>query len=392
MQWLSRQTARNLYAALLDTTVIGKQSMDDAAVLRVVGSDRYGPQLRAEKELQLLGRWTLCYFPCAVHLITRAMNIMVQLHDTAVSGMIALAMTLEGGGWHSTLRREFLAEIEETIEIVYEVPTVSALQFRHAAIKVFASTVGLRSEVSALCALLPIGDWQLPHCVQVSLPPHLALLPRVEIVALVKFGLSRALIGRNLIKWNYGRWLKNDVAASRIGLWQSCHKLCERTVIRFLNVTKAERATRGANVTTAIAHNVDDIDAIMDDYVADESEPSFVPLFARGPASAEEHAAPGHAGVDGAPAVAQASANTEEEIAAARAREKVRMRSKATSFLMGRPLRDVTVIRLCMEPGQNRLRKQLYVSGQDWERRQQSRQAVAIMDQNLVVQRDYRLH
>ena len=340
--------------------------------MRLVASDRYAAQIAAEKGLAVLrGRqWSLLHLGCEVHMSTGGLKKALLIKDSTVTGMVRTVLALRVGGFMYKFRRCLAQEIMGSLVVKFGDAGEEAFLYRRAAVSTFMGVGRRRRTIQMILAVLPNGRWWLDDCVEVWVPagsdPN-----RKKLSLLLARGLLLALASAQFRCWNRERWANNDESVGQLGLLEACHRLLRRTMLRFL---------------VHVGH----FKSVEEAYAADVPPPPAPP-----PAIADRDAGPGDHeqredaddGADGRPADAGGSHAAASEDAPADpanlttaaatsgdatnfAEQNSKNRRLSWRWLCLSPLRDMTIVRVVMEPNMVLLRKQFYVSSAAFDKDQ----------------------
>lgn len=92
--------------------------------VRLAILDRFSANLRAERILEHSStcRGVTVNFPCDVHRVAGSATKAYAVAESTVSGLVNLALTMEGAGSTETLRQILRAVFEEELQVIYEEP------------------------------------------------------------------------------------------------------------------------------------------------------------------------------------------------------------------------------------------------------------------------------
>ena len=117
---VERTTAENLAAAFEQRSPVRHWPLTDFVFkTRLCVSDRLAAQILADRIVtERRPAWDHLYFPCEVHMSTKAMAKSLLLLDDAVSGVIRTVLTLRSGGWMRMFRKCLSWVVSSSLEIL----------------------------------------------------------------------------------------------------------------------------------------------------------------------------------------------------------------------------------------------------------------------------------
>ena len=341
--------------------------------MRMITTDRCAAQWSAERMIQ---RTHACFhrlhFPCEIHMHVTALNRALALADESISGIIRIALSLRLGGWMKIFRQELCNEIQESLDVRIGRSSASAARRRRIACTIFTGGQRRTRLIQSIMGSLPNGDWQDQSSVQVYISPGTDISHR-ELANTMCDGLLKSLAGAQFRIFNRSRWTQNDDAVCRLGLLEACHGLLRRSFTRWLRKVGFNFPSRPpADPNMELSQPVAPADVAM---LADDGEGSDdQPADAR---TAEPDAGLGHDGEpgirDAPPAAADSEAAPQTGDHPDFAEINRKNREMAYRWVSNRPLRDLVLIRLIMEPSMAVIRKLLEVSGEAWMKQQLTR-------------------
>ena len=168
------------------------------------------------------GGWERTRWLCELHRSATAHVETFSLVDSAVSGMIRLALSLSLGSASVVFRATLKDTIAARISIRSGTLSSEAQEYKTHVMRLFLSCGRKRNFRAVSLSYLPNGDWRNTKEVEYYPQPGEDLASVLEKLA---DGITMALYGKSIHLWRRDRWTGSEVATSDIGLLEGCHGL-----------------------------------------------------------------------------------------------------------------------------------------------------------------------
>lgn len=320
--------------------------------------------------------WKGLHTFCEVHKSATAHEKTFSLQPQTLQGMIRCALALRTGSSMTRFRKCLRAEVASRFEVKHGSPPSDALQYKQQVLRLFVSHGSKLAMRRVLLAYCPNGDWRCEK-VECYIPAGSAY-SREQLVEHVASGLVAALCSSQPSIYPRSRWTGADLATDCLGVMEACHRLLSTTFFRYVaEYESAPRARRLLAATGGVPDtNLDPTDA-----------PANADLQLEDAAAGgdEVQDAGGAAEADGGKEAATNTGTTLAEINAAH-------RRIATEWLKTKPLGQLILQRLVMEPLRQLQQRQFEVAGEAWEQKQRACALSSSSDGgNPFEAREYRL-
>ena len=294
---------------------------------------------------------------CEVHAVSRAFASSFDgLVASHVTGLISCASSLRLSGMLVLFRQSLQEEVSERLAILRGHPSAEAVAHKQRVMATMPSGGSKNMPQMMVLALLPNGDWRSPQ-VQHFIPASDPVPNKALVTAKLVSGLCYALVGKKPALWARHRWTGCELAVEELGVMESIHQLLSTSYMRFLQkIEKPRPALPGADAAQQAAAP---LEAALD-RAGDQPQ-------ALATAGDDAAAAASARPEVGDPLLPADASNDPEQGAGSFAVVNAVNRSKAQSWLRGRPLDHLYTMRLTMEPLKVLLQKQFQVCSEAWE-------------------------
>jgi len=380
LQAVERCTAEVLQEAQAQLSAVTAQADHFEQKTRIATVDKFSGNTKAERAIaQARGAdWRTLHFFCEVHVTSTIHgqtfhNLELGLD---VSSMVHCALSLRVGAAMNRFRACMRLEVASKLHILRGRPPQEATQRRDQLLKLFLSRGPNLAFRKIVLAMLPNGDWSRRDRVEYYIVPGAGgPTERPAICRLLCSGLISALCSSPPSLYPRHRWTGADVAVDDLGLLEAIHGLLSSTYRRFYATFAQPRAAARAQRAPQAREEV-----------PAEAQPAPLPIAGvePRPRANQEAVAEGLPGAganaegEGDAAAAEQDAGAAGPSAAALAALNEKHRTTAMQWVNSDPLGRMMLFRRAMEPLRALLHAQLWLAGEEWEREEQLKLAVAL--------------
>lgn len=200
--------------------------------VRVCTTDRASSNLRCERFLMASRpSWTEIHLFCNVHVWARIHTRTFSLHDSAISAMISLSLSLASGAHMSLFRASFRRVLARDMKIVRKAPTPDAQAYRSLVLDRFVGGGSPAAmEQRQLISRLAGGDWRVQGTFEFYATDDSS---RGDVLALLYSKLVPCLAGHEPKTFPRHRWTGVGDALRDLGLLACIHGLLKSVCLDF---------------------------------------------------------------------------------------------------------------------------------------------------------------
>eukprot|EP00971_Amphidinium_carterae_P133246 2638808-Amphidinium_carterae.1 len=354
---LSRCTGEVMHEALLRLSASSSAASRFRLPVRSSVTDRGSGNFIAEEQTTSLRgpSWRKLHVLCDVHRTSRAHSkVFEDLMGSEVTGLVRTALSLQLGTMMAYFRQALASTISGRVRIFVGHITEEALAYRHKVLELFLEPSTSALSKSVLLINAANGDWRRRDCIEYLVPADKPIPPLQETILQVQHALLSVLTASKPCTWPRHRWTGSDKSLASIALIDAVHGLLEPTYKAFLGLVS------GAQPPPKV-HHLGLTEAMTE-------EQALVNL-------AED------AGVD------PTSTGQNIDFSKRNALD----REKAWAWVKTAPLPRLWLMRLVLGPLMTLLYKQLELSSENFEVKQQASQAKSCMEGSARWSREFRL-
>lgn len=369
IQDLERNSAEVYQEALMRVSCPSTAAAAFLLPTRLATSDKSAANLKAEKALvsERGPCWKGISLTCDMHTAAGCHTKTSVLVAEDITGVLHIALSLCSSGYMRKFRRCVFDDVKDRLVFLHGRPPISAEEYRLYIFNVFLPDTPQNKLKRTLAQLYLPGDWRNDDEIEYYFhtPGTDDRLSEECLRISIAQGIVRTLVNRQPAIYRRDRWVGFEMSLDQLGILEAAHGILRHSFRRFC----ADIVARPSSIATPRAS--------ASSPALDGATTGAGISSAMGSGGCAEQGC-GELALEGAGPSAGAHEESPDW-----ARQNENHRKIASSFLSGKPLGRIMIIRQVFEPFRTMLHKLIHLGSDAWEKRQEANEARFLMGEEV---------